>query len=300
MSTTSEHERLNEQEAAQSPAGSRYAEMHRRQAEWLSSMAEGSPTEARDALRDYCRTASRLPSYSTANLMLVAMQHPGATHLKGMRGWNRAGRKVCKGEHAIRIWAPIQPKANEDVDEESREAGDEQSRKASGQRLRFRLVNVFDVSQTEGEPLNDSALLLPESAEARRELLEEAIRPGEPSGSLVRWLKGRVTEELLDRGLLGDIAWAVADRFGVSLDTEAGVLRLPQMPEGDRDEAGNPLIDLLDRVRAEIANQVILLEQSVASLLQAGWEPGRTSEAPGQSEESVAEAVTAYDLDIQF
>ncbi len=72
--------------------------------------------------------------------MLIAMQRPDATRVAGFHKWQDLGRQVRKGEHGIRILAPHTYKGTDDN-------GDEETR------VYFRAVSVFDLSQTDGEPL---------------------------------------------------------------------------------------------------------------------------------------------------
>jgi len=97
--------------------------------------------------------------YSFRNFMLILQQCPDATDVRSLREWNAAGRHVRKGEHAIRIWAPSIRKQDltagpNDV------GGDEADHDGDNQvTVRFFLVSVFDVSQTEGTPLPRTALV---------------------------------------------------------------------------------------------------------------------------------------------
>ena len=78
--------------------------------------------------------------YSFGNCMLIAMQRPDATRVAGFHKWQDLGRQVRKGEHGIRILAPHTYKGTDDNGEEET-------------RVYFRAVSVFDLSQTDGEPL---------------------------------------------------------------------------------------------------------------------------------------------------
>jgi antirestriction protein ArdC len=110
--------------------------------------------DARQALRDavsqlvneegfrrWVEVRSRFRRYSFGNCLLIAAQFPGATHVAGYRAWQALDRQVRRGERAIRILAPMvvkRPDANGDPE-----------RVVVG----FKAVNVFDVSQTDGEAL---------------------------------------------------------------------------------------------------------------------------------------------------
>jgi hypothetical protein len=89
---------------------------------------------------------ARFHSYSFGNQLLIATQKPNATHVCGFRKWNEFNRYVRKGEKGIAILAPMMVKGKDDES-------------APGPRLiGFRVVYVFDISQTDGEPLAEFSL----------------------------------------------------------------------------------------------------------------------------------------------
>ena len=92
-------------------------------------------------LRDYLAMLGRFHRYSLANVLLIAMQFPRATHVAGYRAWQGLGRQVRRGERSIRILAPIIRRIRQHDPEEDEAV------------VAFRTVGVFDVSQTSGEPL---------------------------------------------------------------------------------------------------------------------------------------------------
>ncbi len=49
---------------------------------------------------------SKFYHYSFGNTMLIYLQNPEATYVKGYRAWNKLGRYVRKGETGIKILAP--------------------------------------------------------------------------------------------------------------------------------------------------------------------------------------------------
>jgi hypothetical protein len=90
--------------------------------------------------------------------MLIAMQRPDATCVAGFRAWLKLNRGVRKGEHGIRIFAPMTvPERNGDgaaiLDENGR----------AKRRTLFRVTTVFDVSQTDPLPGAEPVLLEPPS-----------------------------------------------------------------------------------------------------------------------------------------
>jgi antirestriction protein ArdC len=95
-----------------------------------------------DALARFLSTAAKFHNYSWGNVLMIAAQRPDATRVAGVRTWNQLGRFVRKGEKGIAIFAPMTFKNDEGTLE-----GDDRPR------ISFRVVHVFDVSQTDGNPL---------------------------------------------------------------------------------------------------------------------------------------------------
>lgn len=74
-----------------------------------------------------------------------------ATRIAGFHAWRSVGRFVKKGEKGIVIFAPMRLKKRSAKETVSDAATDDDFI------LRFRAVHVFDVAQTDGEPLPDLA-----------------------------------------------------------------------------------------------------------------------------------------------
>jgi antirestriction protein ArdC len=113
-----------------------------------------------DGWRRWAETRSTFHDYSFGNCLLIAMQCPTATHIAGFRKWQELGRQVRKGERAIRIMAPMVVGGSKDSRREVRTAGprmtatsSEKSGGDDGPRMLFRAVPVFDIGQTDGDPL---------------------------------------------------------------------------------------------------------------------------------------------------
>lgn len=110
--------------------------------------------------------AARFHDYSPSNILLICAQRPDATHVAGIRTWNTLGRRVTKGEHGIAILAPCIYRAAPG-ETAAGDAGpampstthaaapaEPADRDDTPPQLRgFKVVHVFDVTQTEGEPL---------------------------------------------------------------------------------------------------------------------------------------------------
>lgn len=100
-----------------------------------------------EGFREYLKVASKFHAYSFNNQVLIWSQMPEASRVAGFHAWQDMGRTVRKGEHGIAIFAPMTFKAH-DEDELGRAAiGTETTRTG------FRLVYVFDISQTDGDDL---------------------------------------------------------------------------------------------------------------------------------------------------
>ena len=92
----------------------------------------------------WLHSLAKFYDYSLGNTILISMQMPTATHVASFRSWKRDfNRYVRKGERGIEILVPMLVK---DRDEEGT---DEERRRLVG----FRVGHVFDVSQTDGDPL---------------------------------------------------------------------------------------------------------------------------------------------------
>jgi antirestriction protein ArdC len=89
------------------------------------------------AWQAWLRQSSRFHNYSFGNRLLIALQNPEATRVAGYRTWKSMGRQVRRGEKGLRIMAPRTGKDKE---------GDPTV-------FGFMTVAVFDVSQTDGDPL---------------------------------------------------------------------------------------------------------------------------------------------------
>jgi hypothetical protein len=109
----------------------------------------------------WLRTAGRFHSYSWRNTMLIELQNPQATKVAGYKLWAQVGRQVRKGETGITILAPVvrrstptEPEATESGSVQSDHVSTEpNSDKPVRRVMAFRPAHVFDISQTDGEPL---------------------------------------------------------------------------------------------------------------------------------------------------
>ena len=91
-----------------------------------------------EKMQAFFSLSAKFHKYSVCNLWLIAWQCPHATRVAGYKKWNEFNRYVRKGEQGIAILAPLIYKSDD---------GDEKELRG------FKPVYVFDVSQTDGDPL---------------------------------------------------------------------------------------------------------------------------------------------------
>lgn len=110
---------------------------------------------------DYLRTMSKFHRYSFGNIILISMQFPGASQVAGFQDWkNKFGRNVKKGEKGIRILAPCVFEAVEEQEKPDPLSGQTMKERRRVSAKRFKVVTVFDVSQTEGKELPEIVSVL--------------------------------------------------------------------------------------------------------------------------------------------
>ena len=117
-----------------------------------------------ERFKEYLRTMSKFYNYSFNNTLLIAMQKPDATLIAGYTSWQRNfDRQVMKGEKGIKILAPAPYKAQvemEKIDPKTQRPmldadGKPVTETVEVMRPAFKVVSVFDVSQTDGKELPD-------------------------------------------------------------------------------------------------------------------------------------------------
>ena len=135
----------------------------------ITDRLEQGITELFDSERykEYLRVMSKFHNYSFNNTLLIAMQKPDASLIAGFNSWkNQFQRNVKKGEKGIKIIAPSPFKIKQET-----EKIDPQTQKPvigrDGKPVTeekeitipaYKVVSVFDVSQTEGKELPDIAV----------------------------------------------------------------------------------------------------------------------------------------------
>ena len=115
-----------------------------------------------DRYKQYLQVMSRFHHYSVNNTMLIYLQNPNASHVAGYKKWEKNfGRHVKRGEKGIQIIAPTPFKKKveeEKLDPETKapmlnEDGTVMMEEKEITVPMYRVVSVFDVSQTDGKPL---------------------------------------------------------------------------------------------------------------------------------------------------
>ena len=197
----------------------------------------------------YLRFSARFHGYSARNCLLILAQRPGASRVAGYRRWQEMGRQVRRGEEGIKILAPI-----------SRTVEDE----GTGEKVRalvgFKVASVFDVSQTDGEPL----------PEAPR---PEDLAPVDPAGVASRVYEG------LSR---------FCEAEGVAVEMED---RRPG-EYGSYERKERRIV--LNRALSEVERAATLAHELAHHLLHHG-DVGRTTKATRETEaEGVSFAVFSY------
>ena len=102
-----------------------------------------------DALKNYLAVMSRFHRYSWGNCLLIYSQRPHATHIAGFHAWLKSGVTSARAKRAssfLRRWW------EEEVRRRTR-------RRRAYAAFGFRAAHVFDVSQTEGDPLPEFATI---------------------------------------------------------------------------------------------------------------------------------------------
>ena len=165
----------------------RHDEMNSTIEAWIDDLVDGVDEAQTSAeFQEWLDVQSRFHDYSHRNTLLIKLQYPDATRVAGYRAWqDEFDRHVQEGEQAIWIWAPIiakqcpecenSPSYHENSDCEYDETPPEEWSKGL---VGFKPAPVFDVSQTDGEPLpelkteatGDAGDLVPQLIDAADEL----------------------------------------------------------------------------------------------------------------------------------
>ena len=117
--------------------------------------------------KEYLHVMSKFHNYSFNNTLLIAMQKPDASLVAGFSAWkNNFGRNVMKGQKGIKIIAPSPYKVKQEmkkIDPHTQQPiigkdGKPVTEEKEITIPAYKVVSVFDVSQTEGKELPDIAV----------------------------------------------------------------------------------------------------------------------------------------------
>ena len=115
-----------------------------------------------DRFKEYLRVMSKFHNYSFNNTLLIAMQKPDATFVAGYTSWkNNFGRQVVSQAKSIKVLAPSPYKIKKEIDKidpKTKKPVTDKNGKPVKEETEitvpaFKVVSVFDVSQTEGKEL---------------------------------------------------------------------------------------------------------------------------------------------------
>lgn len=111
-----------------------------------------------DRYKEMLEVMAKFHNYSLNNSILIMIQRPEATMVRGYRQWQELGRNVNKGEKAIKILAPMFKKIEvEKIDKNTSEPIlDEKGNPVTEKKevlIGFRNVSVFDIEQTNGKEI---------------------------------------------------------------------------------------------------------------------------------------------------
>ena len=117
--------------------------------------------------REYLKVMSKFHNYSFRNTVLIAMQKPDASLVAGFSAWkNNFERNVMRGQKGIKIIAPSPYKIKQEmqkIDPHTQKPiigkdGKPVTEEKEITIPAYKVVSVFDVSQTEGKELPDIAV----------------------------------------------------------------------------------------------------------------------------------------------
>ncbi len=137
-------------------------EMHSTMETWVEDLVDKvDDAVSSDQFQEWLDVQSHFHDYSYRNTLLITRQCPHATRVAGYRTWqNEFNRHVKEGESAIWIWAPIIAKQCPECenspsyhDRSDCEYDETLPNEWSKGLVGFRPAPVFDISQTEGDPL---------------------------------------------------------------------------------------------------------------------------------------------------
>ncbi|MGB8060506.1 MAG: ArdC-like ssDNA-binding domain-containing protein [Candidatus Sulfotelmatobacter sp.] len=145
----------------------------------IEQLANGTDAARQSELfRNYLKTSAAFYHYSWHNQMLIWKQKPDASFVGGFNTWLKCGRYVRKGEKGIAILAPMFFKDKRQMPDGS---------EGESKRIWFKVVYVFDISQTDGTPLPE--LPTKSTGERGADMLTRLLAFAESRGITVRFVE---------------------------------------------------------------------------------------------------------------
>jgi len=154
--------------------------------ESLERLAADLSAGKSESFNAYLRVVAKFHRYSYGNTLLIMFQKPDATVVAGFRKWKEMGRHVRKGEKGIAILVPVFPSKKRTHSTHRKKKHDQPVKLMDDmvddevvdvdQPVTFRTGYVFDISQTDGEPLPDPFLSKGIANEDHIALMEAGIR----------------------------------------------------------------------------------------------------------------------------
>ncbi len=238
-----------------------------------------------DSYKNYLKTMSRFTSYSLNNTLLIAMQKPDSTAVAGYGTWKQLNRQVVKGAKAIKIIAPCPYKkavetevtdanGNNIIGRDGKPVTEQTEKVLMG----FKVANVFDYSQTEGEPLPELAHKLDGTVDGYSDFME-AIRQFSPVPIEFKTIEGSANGyyHLVDKNIVID------DSMSQAMNCKTGIHEITHALLHDKD-AGLEKDALPDKQTKEVEAESVAftvcqyygLDTSDYSFgYIAGWSSGR-------------------------
>lgn len=128
---------------------------------------------------EFLKTMTNFHDYSLYNTILIMMQCPEASLVAGYKKWQTMGRQVKRGEKAITILCPCPHKVKKKVlDKDGNPVLDENGKETEKEFSipYFRPGSVFDISQTDGEPIETlNPKVLTDTVDGYDELIQKLI-----------------------------------------------------------------------------------------------------------------------------
>ena len=103
--------------------------------------------------QEWLTFAAKFHQYSMNNQLLIWRQRPDATAVAGYRAWQALGRQVRRGETGIRVLAPVTRRTPKLTADGQPVLGPDGKPQLGIAIVNVKPVSVFDVSQTDGDPL---------------------------------------------------------------------------------------------------------------------------------------------------